>query len=459
MAVRDDREDFDFEVTDLARGQTLGSEKREAPNASEAAGHAAGPKPPREHDQARADGRSIGTWTAGQVPRRPRRTRLLGIATAIVAVAIALALILASLPNPRLTLATWLHLITPTPTALPPPGPGTLALEHWVPWGTLQVDGKTADAESLEVHSIFYDGRVLPRLDLPPGRHTISFRAAPFPSLRCALSVPAALDDSCPLAPRGVAQPTDGGVRPLDLGASLDQLSAESRAALLTLVPQALGSMFGAQPAVVAPGEWYRAADGSVARAKTPLLATFLYVLNQDATRSLPDYGRACVSLCETTFRPDLDFRAWHLTAHALPRWTYRDAASGSVLIAQAPAASRDADASLDVVVPLHVVWSGGWHVTPAAASDTNPTCAVMVPELDVVFDLPIGAPMASYGAPTAAQGCANNTARNFPGPPAYFLYQFGVVVAANPAAHQMRPGVPLGDAQQQALAARLAGG
>jgi hypothetical protein len=380
---------------------------------------------------------------------------VMSMATAILAVAITLALVLASVPRPRSVVAIWLHLVTPTPTALGPPGAGTLALEHWVPWGALQVDGKPVDNESLELHTLFYDGQILPRLELPPGRHTISFRAAPFPSLRCALSVPAALEDSCPLAPR-VAQSMEGGVRPLDLGASLDHLSAGDRAALLAAVQSALDSTFDAQPAVVAPGEWYRAADGSVVQARAPLLATFRYVLNHDATRSVSDYGQACVSLCEWTFRPDLDFGVWRLVAHVLPRWSYRDAASLSMLLPDAPAASLAADPYVDGEVPLHVRWTGRWVVTPLVASDANPTCQVMMMEFEVLFGIPLGSPLPTTGAKIPAQGCAYNSAPNFSGPPAYFLYQFGVIVAANAAARQMRPDLPLADAQQQALAARL---
>lgn len=454
--MSDDREDLEVDVTDVRPGRAPGSRNVDASflgaiDSPAPGGSAAVP----EADPARHDGLVFGGWLPNPTPRTLVRRRAFGIATIIATMVIALALILGSTPDPRMAVATLFHLATPASPPTPPPGQGTLVLDHWVPWGVMTIDGRTVEEARLITQTLFVHGRVLPRVDLPPGQHSLAFRAAQFPSLRCELAVPAGPHDTCPLV-TSVAQPADG-VRELDLGASLDHLSAGGRAALLAAAESALAAMSDARPATVMPGEWYRASDGSLVQARAPLLATFVYALSDNAARSLPDYAVACVSLCETAIGTDLNFGSWHLTAHALPRWSYRDA-SGSVLIREAPAGSQADDPYLDVEVPLHVLWNGQWTVSPAAPSGANPTCAIMLTELDVLFGIPIGAPLSSYAAPTSAQGCVNDTSGNFPGPPAYFLYQFGVIVAANPAAHQMQPGVPVGVAQQQALAARLVG-
>src|SRR5262249_47024552 len=145
------------------------------------------------------------------------------------------------LPNPatQAALVGFLHFETPTPTPPLSVGGNPFLWEHSVPWGILLVDGRSWPDVRTSV--IRFDETGEPVADppytfaLPRGRHTLEYHAAPFPTLRCTVSVPAALSDTCPLVhnvPPFLVPQGDLHSRDLDLRATLDRLPPEQRAAL-----------------------------------------------------------------------------------------------------------------------------------------------------------------------------------------------------------------------------------
>jgi hypothetical protein len=66
-----------------------------------------------------------------------------------------------------------------------------------------------------------------------------------------------------------------------------------------------------------------------------------------------------------------------------------------------------------------------------------------------------IAAPNPADGCLTVVQG--TNGAGNTVGKPAWFLYRFGVIFAANPFAHQLVPDLPVARGREATLARQLA--
>src|SRR5690242_18531385 len=240
-------------------------------------------QPPREESAAR--------WprVPAQVSQRmrPSRRTLTGLAAAVVAVLAVAGILLSKLADPVGLAGGLLRIATPTDLPPVPLDATWFYLESGIPWGVLTIDGhKRSDL----------DTGTLATMLLPRGRHTIAYDAAPFPELRCVASVPADAHDTCPLD-RAFTPDTGaqlGLKRALDLGAVLDRLPADQRAALDTAAQRLIA--LDSTPATVAPGERYRAPDGTVVTATQPLRATLLRAPWGDA----PGLGFAanCPFLC-----------------------------------------------------------------------------------------------------------------------------------------------------------------
>jgi hypothetical protein len=132
-----------------------------------------------------------------------------------------------------------------------------------------------------------------------------------------------------------------------------------------------------------------------------------------------------------------------------------------------------------ELLIPLHVTWDGvAWHVLVPAATNAqeagifnNPACAAAASTMqsfqppadasgqpiDLQWRFASGVNPASgcagVGSPTS-QLSVDNTPEAIHA--AYALYRFGVILAANSAAHQFWPQLPLADGYEEQLAQHL---
>ncbi len=414
-----DEFDLDFDVSDL----------REPPPADTAAAAA--------DDHPRVP-RPVISAARGRSRLAPRTRAILTIAAALL---VALALLL-SVPQAPATLVALLRL--PTPTAPPPlpVGADTLVLQHTVPWGVLRVDGAPVRHLGTALVPPNTKGAQLPALTLARGQHTLSYDAAPFPTLRCTVSVPAAASDSCPLGPRDVTGPleTFGLVRIVDLGAMPARLPQAQRDALVSAVAAAVAAQ--SPSTTLPPGEPYLAADGTPAIAREPLVATLRSTLDSGAYAPGPDGEGACPTVC-TNAHDQVSFSAWLLTGQVDLSWLYTPLSGPSYGGDIAPGSPHMADMT-DVLV----TWDGSWQVTLAPLSSV-PICdiaqAAVVAELER-HGLTVN--LACTAAEHPADGCLMtaqplDAARQPAGQELALYYRFGMLFAADALTRQWLPDLP----------------
>jgi hypothetical protein len=357
---------------------------------------------------------------------------------------------------------------TPKPTPLVRLGPDSLQVLHGAPWGRLRIDGQSAATLGISLAPRIPD-ETAPAFTLRAGQHTLEYTADPFPPLRCQISQPASASDTCPLfdPPPKYPLQKQNGSRILDVGATLDRLPASQLAALQQAAQSQLNAHSGAS-VTLAQGERYLSADGKVATAPQSWNATPQFTLNTDPNDDGPWAGQPCVTLCETYPGAALDTSVWNIVAHTIVTWRYTQA-NGTVALDHAPAATPERHQH--VRQPLAVRWNGAWQVSASIASARVPTplCAVATSLLAEQLAPTSAAPeLAKYawygvGAHIPADGClllgGPPTAASGPpiGATANVLYRFGLLYAANDAAHRLLPGLSLVDAHGQAIATQIA--
>jgi hypothetical protein len=394
-----------------------------------------------------------------------RWRRWVGGVVATGTLLLALAVIFGSMVDPGAAISALLRSPTPAPTATLPLGDDLFVVENAVPWGVLLADRRPVRTEDTNFQPPSQIALPVPVFGLSRGRHTIEYRAAPFPTLRCQVSVPAARDDSCPLFDPGPVSPLPGlvGARLLDLGARLERLPPDQ---LVTLIQVANAVLNSPPPSTaVLPGERYLAADGSAAVAGGPLEATLVVAVNQDPQRfAAAGAGGSCVSLCAVDAPPDtVPTDAWPIVAHLVLSWSYVTL-GGAVVAASAPATDlTDVDPSLW----LAVRWDDRWEVTPGA-SPGRPTSTLCLLAQSVALAggppyYPKRARPITPQAPLSpADGCLIVAplfgSNGLPlAQPAYLLYRLGLLLAANAPARTSFPRLPAATANEQALAQQIA--
>jgi hypothetical protein len=388
----------------------------------------------------------------------PRRTRRYAVAVLVVLVCAGLLL---SLPSTRQAFRQALVRATPTATVPLAAGADQVYFVQTAPWGHLTLDGTP-------VASTFGQS-----LSLPRGQHTLTYTAAPWPPLRCQLSVPEQQDDSCPVD-RNMHFGNTPLARAIDLSATADRLPEAQRAALTAVVARVL--QMDVETTAVPPGDHYRAADGRIGVARLALQANLVLALNVDATRvasnTVAPGSGSCVSLCSS---PDFIGGGgavwWVVWAHVVAHWRFV-AADGTNID---PSAGTDLDAGYQV----GATWSqlgageGTWSVTlHPYAGTTGDEADLCDPALQQAF--PNGNPVLStsgysetfYIGPNEIAGCvavfgpssggppaANATPTPLPADAAIFIARFGMVLAGNDVAHAAQPQFPVASAHERALA------
>jgi len=366
------------------------------------------------------------------------------------------------------------HRPSPLPVARLGIGADTLYFAHGVPWGHLSLDGRTlGDADYSVLHTDLDPPYI--SLRLTRGPHTLEYRAAPFPVLRCDLSLPASPADTCPLLRPGkdadVTQ-LPPAQRILDLGATPGRLSPALLASLRAAVGDTLARTSSATTA--AAGERILSPDGRVSVAPRPLTATLLFAPGSGTRVSALDAnGRLitlpCLGLCASrALLASDDPHAWTLYAQVRPHWWYTDQADARRAY-DAPAATPPI--APDGLLRLAVTWDGaGWQVAAPAVAPANPTCDTGISIL--AHQLPAyllgnvqqagNMRLSVLSGPVAAAGCllslsdrrANLVASSRE---ALFLYHFGVLFAVAGFATQITDDLPVAAGAVADLALHLA--
>ena len=412
------------------------------------------------------------------LPSSPRlhRWRLIRAAVVGVSLVSVLALVLARSPETPAIIGNMFGIVTPTPTL-----PLTLGMDKIyplfsVPWGMLRVDGRV---QTFAVQQGQYQPVRLSR-----GHHVLEYRADLFPTLRCTISAPAASSDTCPLADTSsqffdpVPPDVRGLAREIDLGAKLERLPADQRAALEVAVNTAMDgdTIFHTD---VAPGERYAIANNGIAVATQPLTATLRVTHTSRASGADGKVGSpgglACADICVDTFPGDGNVGEWRLDVAAIPAWRYR-AASGTI-VAETPMLPIVSSGSIALAlsdlanVQVAVLWE---HQQWAAHRiDLGLVSSLCNLGQSFVFSMYADLSMhetakydsSSEGAYMPAQpadGCYLTYQRGLAAgkqePTSSFLFRLGVLLAVNAQAHRLFPRLPVADARDRDIVRQTGG-
>jgi hypothetical protein len=413
-----------------------------------------------------------GSQLAARVARTPGRR---GIATAVL-VLVALVCVLTSIPGGWQSLAAALHLESAFSTAAAAPAESFVSLEDGVPWGRLAIDGRrVTGTQVIQRYTGFEQAGTL--LELAPGRHMIEYSAPPFGRLHCWLSVPRTASDSCPLVP--AVDPAAPRVRALDLGASLGRLAPAARSALEAAI--ALGISDGTSSVLVSPGERMRLASGISQVASASLAASLSYGRIMGATGQASDSAESalhsCVSLCRIGSDAYVGVAAGQslaLLAAVSLEWRYTPAIGG---LSFDGAAAPPQQPTIGLL-RLDVQWDGTWRAALAQGPVGSAPCSVGVGLLSAAnASLATSGTFGLVPAPQDAAGClllwrsCDDPAALCPfGTPvapaeatptsgaATFVYRFGLLFAADAAAHALVPELPAPNAAEHAAVLRVWG-
>jgi hypothetical protein len=302
---------------------------------------------------------------------------------------------------------------------------------------------------------------------LARGRHTLEYRAYPFPTMACQVSVPASRDDTCLLGHLldfSYLVPDAPATRLLDLQATIDRLPTAFVDGLLGTTQAYLDTLARAlSTGMLAVGDHYLDHSGELAQAKGALRIAPQFRLDSSVQQF---DGVTCVTLCTpTSIFAASSAEQWALVAPVALTWRYTTP-DGQVVIADGPALAPGV-VPYDMI-PLQVGWSDGAWQTPTAvlaASETDPViCPTGAHALNVAqaqtnglrYQWPVTASTAELGCLFA--GSDRDPSTGTPtGTIALVLYRAGALIAVNSPAHQVFPTLPMASAHEAALAQAVA--
>ncbi len=376
------------------------------------------------------------------------------------------------------------HIFPPsiTPTATVIAGDNQFYIQA-SPQGTITIDGKP-------VTQLPAVGTGTP-IQLSRGQHKIVWQAPPFLPLTCIVSVPPLASEPCNYESLGNSSTTPG-LRLITFSATLADLPNTRQTALKQAIQTALDRLQSTD--TVQPGEQYLYAPSSgtasVKTATQPLQATLRFKLDANtASQNSCVNGFGNSEICSLNGQNCLQFctgisegigqsqgkLTWDLIALFYPTWTYTTQ-SGQVVAQNQPDANN-ANVGQDHSMEMNVTWDGakwlvGLNVSPEAVSQftPSPACASLNNLISATTQYGVTGTgkNVDWGFVTStneAQGClavvvpspGQQTPTNFKQPAAYFLYRFGVLLAANALAHSEFPNIPMADANEQSIAQGIA--
>lgn len=380
------------------------------------------------------------------------------------------------------------------------------------PTATIPVGDNLFYIQSTPKGNIFIDERQIPHLPvigkdhpllLSPGKHQIRWVDAPFKVLSCIVSVPSSpTTDQCPYESVIAMTPTEN-VRVVTFDPSLSDLPTAQRAALIQTIQGALNAL--QTTSAVQPGEQYVSSSSggspSIVTATQRLKAILSFHLdtNPNSNRNCESYnenctssdGQSCVLLCvlpDTTFVPNTTSSAlpqspakltWEIVGLFYSTWTYTTT-GGQIVAVNQPDSLPEQVVGDDHSVLAHTTWDGtrwhavivtadsGWHAISTSDGSTtgfgfgDPACGSLNDLVNgtstYAFARGAGNVTWQFGAEAnRANGCAAIVTPDAGNqPPAYCLYRFGVLLAANDAAHRYFPALPVADSFEQSIAQQI---
>jgi hypothetical protein len=456
--------------------------------------------PESEQDGDTNDGNTASTSPPARSPMvsrfSPRQRRLR--ATAIGGIVVLLALIiLGSDSSVRDTVRLSLFGPKPTPSATLAPGFDLFYIESTLSWGQVSLDG--------HVISHLPRAEVDPPLRLAPGRHQLAWQAEPFRLSQCTISIPPATTDTCNYN-RVVRTPSGIDAWLITFSPSLATLPAPQRIKLIEAAQAALDGLQSTE--TVRPGEHYAhtyLSGQNFEIATQPLRATLRFQLDTGDPSEDPCAvqqiivavcqirGFDCRLFCTIDIGPLDQSPAenfWDVSAVIYSTWKY--VTTEGKVVAENQLDSALSGQGVEHNISLHISRdSAGWHVRVGALWNrldqhiTSPSSLAGIPgqnlpcasaEEDIGLDGYYGLTGGSINAAVdwtfvsganPAAGCLaigtpqQDTTGSSPSPDlpvAYCLHRFGVLLAANEAAHRYWPNMPLADAYERGLAQQLMG-
>lgn len=448
-------DDFELEVTDLDTGETI-----RHPLAHNAPAEAGRDNDNDGNDNDNDDGDEL-TPEPSRPGRPGRNNRLRAIMVAGV-VLLAVALVIATNPTANSALYTVFRFPTPAPSPTPVPGGDIVYLGRAAPWGSVTIDGKKSASAN--------PGTTISWIKLARGRHTIAVTQAPFPALRCTISMPARLSDTCPLfspgdylgEQGGAGASFPGGARFIDLGARFSLLPRDAQDTLVAAVKDALTQP--SAPATLSPGDHYLRDDGTLAVADATLQATFMPTLLLPTPEVSSD-SSSCISFCDVSGIATGGNATWNIIVSMIGSW-HIATPDGQVVTESAPMYMSDPlyeGFSGSMQVTMSLLWTGRWQVSAqnGYGGVWSPTCLTAETMASATLghsQVTILGMNTLYGH-TADQGCVveitptnDSDANN----PIELLYRFGVLLAANDIAHRTFPSLPQASPAERTAAQRL---
>lgn len=365
-----------------------------------------------------------------------------------------------------------------SPTQQPVLPPKTIAISFDSHVGSVTFNGKT-------YHQSF-------ALQLAAGKYSFTWHGEPFEPITCTATVPFSLpQDTCD--PYEYVSPETPNSESITFFPNFSYLSAREQAALLQQIQAALATLKASQ--TVLPGESYALFSPttqltSIVEVTSPLQATLSFHLDTDphSTRQCGqndgecglnglDCRVFCTSVEDYAQSTATAFR-WHVVAVLYPSWDYTTLDGKTVGTGQ-PDSTSDVTGT-EHSVHLDLTWNRAadtWHVSLPiqSLSSSGGLVSPSFTGIDIACANAQELTTASYGVTkqtpattltwkfaigsNRAAGCLA-VARSDTDPhaaPAYFLYRFGVLLAANAQAHSYFPDFPLADASEQSIAVQIA--
>lgn len=370
---------------------------------------------------------------------------------------------------------------SPTPTIVP--GDNLFYFQEALP-GTITVDGHPV-AQILDyLMGPPLNPKLFTPFQLSRGVHHIVWQAAPFNPLSCTVFVPSlATTQLCPYQ-SSISLVSGINAWLITFIPTLSDLPAHQQTALKNSIQAILDLLKSSD--TVQPGEQYLRANAigyaAPVTAMQPLKATLSFHLdaNPDSNQSCingygdicNENGQNCLQICMVSYEGG----SWLAVALYYTTWTY-SAESGQV-IAQNQPDTNSQYVGTDHSILLQITWSSqGWSVrdisilSQAATVNTIyetsiPACASLTGLVNArTFysstsgDDFILIQWSYHIGSNPAAGCLGVVVPtdNLQAAPAYFLYRFGVLLAANHLAHKYFPSFPMADTYEQGIAQSIA--
>lgn len=440
---------------------------------------------PREPEEAFADDQHVEIVdlpgyerTTTGAPRfqrtlRALRQRRLFQSTAIFTlILLCLLFLLNGAPGLRSFVLTDILGVNPTPTSQEGLDIDLFYVNAAPPWGVLSIDGKKL--------ARLPDPASGQPLRLGPGSHHLVWRAAPFPTQSCVVSVPSLLTDTC-LANETAQTPNQHLAWIVSFENSMLTLPKEQQKTLNMQIQQTLDDFQASD--IVQPGEQFvettASGDGPdprvpVGTANQPLRATLQITLDSEGEGNACTGGntvnactvneRRCGGLCTQSSQG----MSWNVLAVVRTSWIYTTL-DGRVVAANMADAEAGA-ALIEHVLALTIRWDGSnWNVQAAPQFFNGPIPCVAAAD-DAALSNNFGTtPFQAFNwryvpASNIAAGClivltsiANGGPSPTPSSQLLYLHRFGTFIAVNRLAQEYNPYLPHPTSYELSLARQLA--